>query len=108
MLPDGVGPAEWGRVEGGAMNSTAPVVGITTRSRVIRLCTSLAAVTFLSVGGVSLSAASSSATSRGSSASDNGARKATFDITVAIPAGGVGYNYIRSITGAASEITVKN
>jgi hypothetical protein len=37
-----------------------------------------------------------------------GAKKATFDITVAIPAGGVGYNYIRSITGAASEITVKS
>jgi hypothetical protein len=37
-----------------------------------------------------------------------GQTKATFDITVAIPAGGAGYNYIRSITDAASEITVRS
>ena len=37
-----------------------------------------------------------------------GQKSATFDITVAIPAGGVGSNYIRSITNAASEITVKS
>jgi hypothetical protein len=75
MLADGVGPAKWGRVEGGAVNSSNRGAGTTTRSRAVRLVTSFAAATFLTMGGVALTAASSSATSRGTSSSETGARK---------------------------------
>jgi hypothetical protein len=67
MLPDGVGPAEWGRVEGGAMRSTILGARATTRSRALRLLTSTFALVVLTTGVAGLQAVSSSATSRGPS-----------------------------------------
>jgi hypothetical protein len=104
MLPDGVGPAKWGRVEGGAMNATTTGVGATTRSRALRLLTSTFALIVLTTGVVGLQAASSSATSRGTSPSETGARK------VAHAAGNIDFTGYWTFTdpanGDVSTVTV--
>jgi hypothetical protein len=69
MLPDGVGPAKWGRVEGGAMTATTPGAGTSTRSRARRLVASACALVTLTSGAVVVQATSSSAISRGPSTS---------------------------------------
>ncbi len=73
MLADGVGPDKWGRVEGVAMNRTTPRGDTAASSRAFRLLTSLSAVLALSAGALFVPASTSSATSRGTSATRSGA-----------------------------------
>jgi hypothetical protein len=98
MLADGVGPAKWGRVEGGAMRSTTLGNGTRSRSRALRLLTSTFALIVLTTGAVGLQSATSSATSRGPSSS-SGSR------VVAHAAGNIDFTGTWTITDPANGDT---